>query len=90
MLRDNQSVGSEVIGSFGLFPFQLSQSIIFLCTPCTEGCLVLALAIVSGAFTPEAARSSATPLVLQIFILINGIIRKPDRPVFNNRNYDFS
>jgi len=58
ILKDNQSVGSEAIGLFALFPFQL----------------MLALAIVSGAFTPEAALPTYTPSVLQIFVLVNGAI----------------
>ncbi|KAF8739434.1 hypothetical protein AX14_009612 [Amanita brunnescens Koide BX004] len=58
ILKDNQSVGSEAVGLFALFPFQL----------------MLALAIVSGAFTPEAAHQIYTPLALQIFVLVNAAI----------------
>jgi len=73
------------------FPSSSVSPSIFCVLPVLKNvCLVLALAIVSGAFTPEAARSSDTPLVLQIFILINAIIRKPDRPIFNVQNHNFS
>ncbi|KAK2464202.1 hypothetical protein APHAL10511_003659 [Amanita phalloides] len=54
-----QSVASEAVGLFVLFPFQL----------------ILALVIVSGPFTPEAENLPYTPLTLQIFVLINSAIQ---------------
>lgn len=80
LLKDNQSVGSEAVGLLALFPFQLSQSINYCFVPILKNAPVLALAIVSGAFTPEAACPIYTPLVLQIFVLVNGTICESDRP----------
>lgn len=79
LLKDNQSVGSETIGLFALFPFQLSQPINYCLFSILKNASVLALAIVSGAFTPEAALPIYTPSVLQIFVLVNGAIRESDR-----------
>ncbi|PFH46725.1 hypothetical protein AMATHDRAFT_69242 [Amanita thiersii Skay4041] len=58
LLREAQSVASETISLFILFPFQL----------------ILGLVILSSPFIPDLPNEFYAPLVLQIFIIINSAI----------------
>ncbi|KIL65901.1 hypothetical protein M378DRAFT_76275 [Amanita muscaria Koide BX008] len=58
LLKETQTVASESIWLFVLFPFHL----------------ILTLLIITGPFTPAAQHSSYTPLALQVFVLVDAIV----------------
>ncbi|KAF8635216.1 hypothetical protein AX17_003992 [Amanita inopinata Kibby_2008] len=55
LFKEVQSVASEAISLFALFPFQL----------------IIALVTLSAPFRPESSQLSYAPLILQIFVLLN-------------------